>query len=112
MGFGYVIVKTYPLTILKKHKNHRRLSVFFYKGVKCVSCNRKGHFIGLGVDKNGGTHLDVYCKDGHPMTVDHIQPVSKGGNDLLENKQPMCQECNSKKGNKYEEISKNVSLGG
>jgi len=34
------------------------------------------------------------------MTIDHILPKSRGGGNNINNYQPMCQPCNSKKGNK------------
>ena len=45
-----------------------------------------------------------YCKaklgrDNH--TVDHIVPLSKGGEDSGWNKVPACVRCNSRKGNKW-----------
>ena len=39
-----------------------------------------------------GTHLN--------LSVDHIEPVSKGGSDDLDNLQTMCQPCNSRKGDR------------
>lgn len=43
------------------------------------------------------------CKKKTKLTIDHIKPLSKGGTNTIDNIQPMCLSCNSKKNNHYEE---------
>lgn len=99
--FNYEVLKTEPLENLKKYRTKRRLSVFFHKGVECVNseCNKKGTQLVFGKDKRGYTHIDICDDDFYPMSVDHIIPRSKGGPNTLDNLQPMCSVCNTKKGN-------------
>lgn len=99
--FHYEIVKEIPLTSLNliPFQKHPRLLVFFNKGTKCVSCKKVGTRLILGKNRRNELHWDVYTSNLTPLTVDHIQPKSKGGGEELENKQPMCCWCNFKKGN-------------
>jgi 5-methylcytosine-specific restriction endonuclease McrA len=34
------------------------------------------------------------------LTMDHVVPISMGGKNVIENAQPLCQSCNSSKGNR------------
>ena len=100
--FKYEIIKTMPLSSLENYKEHRRLRVFYNKGVICVSCGLEATQLAVGKEKNGSLHVDVYTDDFYPLTVDHIIPKSKGGSDELVNLDPMCARCNFAKGNKLD----------
>lgn len=86
---------------------HRRLKMFYSKGTKCANpkCDKIGTKLVVNelTSKNGSkhVHVDIFTDDYQMMTVDHIIPLSIGGPRLaLNNLQPMCSKCNSKKGNK------------
>ena len=94
-----------------------RLHMFAIKGIVCVGwkkkCRVKGSF--FAKEKQNGSekywHLNLYAlkKDGTEMlmTRDHIIPKSKGGGNGISNSQPMCFECNNKKGNTMELYDEN-----
>lgn len=78
-----------------------RYITFFNKGVKCVCCGREGSYFKLekGDRKSPNRrHFNLYTEDGILMTKDHIFPKSKGGKDILDNMQPLCEKCNHIKG--------------
>lgn len=110
---GWVVQKVMPLDFLNSEwaKNHRRLSVFFHKGLQCIvpNCKCKGaFFVERGCTNKHGKimsiHVDLYTADFQLMTVDHHQPLSKQGKDHISNKFPMCEHHNSKKGSLLPEI--------
>lgn len=84
------------------------LQVLKVKGCDCVSCNAKADFVAM--EKTPGPkrtiynewHFNVYAKDylGRPvlMTKDHILAKANGGKDEMDNYQPMCSVCNTRKG--------------
>lgn len=100
--FKYKIVEVFPLSDLEKHKDHKRLRVFYNKGVICVNCQLEATQLILGRDNGGGLHLDVYDDNFYPLTIDHIIPKSKGGSNELSNLDPMCAKCNFNKGNQLD----------
>lgn len=85
----------------------KRMQVFKHKGIKCVACGLEGaYFLKEKHGKDKNFHLNLYAvhSTGKEVmfTKDHILPLSKGGKDCMDNLQPMCSICNTKKGNKTE----------
>lgn len=87
------------------YKNSQRYLLFKNAGCVCVSCGMVADKCILIAEPDGssrghfefvGTKNDKYVI----MTKDHIIPRALGGKDILENYQPMCQECNLEKKHK------------
>ena len=87
-----------------KFEGLARMRVFAVHGCKCSKCGLEGTTVLRTQDRGGGLHIDLYgVKDGRYvlMNRDHILPASKGGPNHLWNLRPMCEPCNSKRGNVY-----------
>jgi len=81
---------------------------FLVHGTKCVRCGVEGKFFAKERSpRDKSYHFNLYGFDENGrelmMTRDHIIPRSRGGSDHLSNLQPMCERCNSAKGNVLEE---------
>lgn len=55
------------------------------------------------------SYLCLCCKEQKPLTVDHVIPVTKGGRNDVSNLQPLCKECNSRKGQKTIDYRPNLA---
>lgn len=65
-------------------KSKRRLVYEFYGG-HCAICGCE-----LKLDKGDARDIPI-------MTIDHIVPISEGGNNTLNNLQATCEKCNGTK---------------
>jgi 5-methylcytosine-specific restriction endonuclease McrA len=77
-----------------KHPSVIRLSRYIHVPVKKVELSRKNVM-------RRDAHRCQYCGTMKPpLTIDHIQPKSRGGMDTWENLTTACIKCNTKKGNR------------
>lgn len=47
-------------------------------------------------DKHGNVCL--CCREPKPLLADHVTPLKRGGRHAIENIQPLCRDCNRRKG--------------
>jgi len=86
----------------KRYLNFKR------NGCVCVECGLEGTYFALEKHKYQRTpkyHFNLYGKDEKGkeimLTKDHIMPRAKGGSEDLDNFQPMCSTCNTRKGDNW-----------
>ena len=89
---------------LRKWKQDNREQVRAYENNRRAKKRGNGgsytgeEFIAL-CNKYDNRCLD--CRKIKPLTADHVIPVSKGGTSNIDNIQPLCRSCNSKKQDKH-----------
>ncbi len=84
----HTISKTFPLPSVV------RLTVFVHIHYRSAPLNRKNIFRRDGF-------ICQYCgRKELPLTIDHVLPRSRGGEDAWENLVTACKPCNTRKGNR------------
>lgn len=78
----------------------------FLKSTKCAHCGLEAtHFALEQQFDQDRSHLNLYAVtpgDDMLFTCDHIIPLSRDGEDNIDNTQTLCCRCNYRKGNKLE----------
>ena len=89
----------------------KHLKIYKEKGLTCARCGLKAtHWITEQIPAGDGVNFKYLTKpwaytrlNGWVLiTIDHIIPKSKKGNNFKSNLQTMCAKCNTKKGNRGE----------
>lgn len=94
------LTEVYHLTKVEDFSHIKALGFFAKKGLRCVKCGCEAKYIGKTKHNRWGLYTEKFVM----LNRDHIIPVSKGGNNKMENLQTMCQSCNIMKGNMNNDI--------
>lgn len=70
--------------------------VFARDGFRCVLCGQEASWVVADSRK------DKWRQVRHQLHIDHIQPVSKGGQHVLSNMRTLCRRCNIGRSNRDE----------
>lgn len=89
MGDGGVIHIIFQSCLESENNRKRKKSLRYIKGL----FNKLLHKYNFECQHCGE-------KEENKLTIDHIHPVSKGGDNSFDNLQILCKSCNSKKGSK------------
>ena len=85
----------------KSYRKHKESRLHYYRQLSYKRRHAKGkHTLREWNElKERFDNKCVFCGASNQLTRDHIIPISKGGNSFIENIQPLCRSCNSKKYN-------------
>lgn len=88
--------KTERGRFLKRRSDDKRKRAKSYTPKDAIVTVEQWNFIQMLFD-----YSCACCGKTDELTIDHILPLSKGGLDSIENIQPLCRSCNSRKNNHY-----------
>lgn len=95
-----------------RHRYHNDPEVKRRKDIQAAEKNRRRRSLLHGIDTQHHTeqewqdlcarydHRCLCCGERKPLSRDHVVPVTSGGLDTIENLQPLCRVCNSRKNNR------------
>ena len=101
-------IRRHSISIEKRHEYYKRNYKNHYETYIRNNFKRRSILKTLGVYTKQEWdqlceyfgHVCVCCYETKPLTRDHVVPLSKGGTNTIENLQPLCKSCNSRKNDK------------